>query len=416
MTQATPLSSLPSRDVGLSITELDLSNFRNYQDIRLTLPVQGSHINILVGENGAGKTNLLEALSYLVPGRGLRGARLPDVTLRTANIPWAVAAKIQGREGVMKLGTGILANSQVGPVLNSKHFDKDDFEENESENSGFRRIVHIDGKVASGPASLFPYLLMSSLTPKMDRIFSEGATVRRRFVDRMTSRLQKGHTQHVSRYERLLRERMELLSRGGRAVDGDWLDALERRLAEHAVAISAARLELVTELADHIVATAESPFPKSVIRLDGILETMLEKTSALETEEYFLALLKDSREDDRRAGRTKSGPHKTDFLVIHKNKDMPAENCSTGEQKALIAGLVFTEALMIAQVSGAAPILLLDEIAAHLDAALRQAFFEQLMDYPSQVWMTGTDRSLFAPLEDHANYFKVAEGEIQQLS
>ena len=374
-----------SRGVSVGVRRLVLTDFRNYREARLDLdtgPV------VLTGPNGAGKTNLLEAISFLSPGRGLRNARLAEIDRRDdAAGPWAVAATIETRRASLRIGTGR--------------------ESAEDE----RRVVRIDGEPARGQAALAECLGVLWLTPQMDRLFLEGPGGRRRFVDRLVLGLDPAHAGRVARYEQAMRERSRLLRDG--PADPAWLAALEQIMAEQGVAVAAARREAI-ECLDRTCAEVECPFPRARMRLDGKLEAWLAEMPALAAEEKFKAALQESRGIDAASGGAALGPHRSDLGVTHAEKDLPAEQASTGEQKALLISIVLAQAALQREVRGEPPILLLDEVAAHLDAVRRHTLFERLDGLESQAWLTGTDAALFTPLRATARFVSVADGTLSE--
>lgn len=393
---------------GPMIERLMLSNFRNYVELTLDIEAAGDTDHgqtvVLAGENGAGKTNLLEAISYLSPGRGLRGARLSDVTRQGARRPWAVSARLATKAGLRQIGTGLQV--AVASPGGSGAADKNDGDLNTPDVSGRdrpadrttdRRSVRIDGESAR-PADLGGIYSMIGLMPRMDRIFMDGASDRRRFFDQFVLALHPGHGRQLASADRALRERMRLLSQNGGNADPAWLSALEQQIAEHAVAIAAARNDTLDHLAGFIEAAPDTAFPSAEIALEGTLETLLRDQAALAVEDTYLGMLRDQRGEDARSGRTATGPHRSDLRVTHSAKNMPARQCSTGEQKALLIGLVLANAAMLRAVTGVAPILLLDEVAAHLDEPRRKSLFEGVRALRCQAWMTGTDMSLFDAL------------------
>ncbi len=387
------------------IAKLIMTDFRSYPYGALEL--SGDHpFVVLTGDNGAGKTNVLEAISYGAPGRGLRGATLRDVGRKDGG-NWSVAMQLNfltdGETETIKVGTG------QDPNLTAFPEDKDS-----SDKGLHRRIVKIDGETASSTSALGGRWSISWLTPQMDRLFIEGPSSRRKFLDRMTLGLYPDHSRQISAYERTMRDRNRLLGEKGAAADAAWLSALEARMAEHGVAVAVARLEFAGQLAGQIEATAAGPFPKATLALDGWLEGLLaDDAPPVEVETTYREKLASERVQDARSGRTSTGVHKTDFIVTHAPKAMPADLCSTGEQKALLIGLVLAGARLQIALKGQAPLLLLDEVAAHLDGDRRRALFDDLASLGSQCWMTGTDRSLFSDLMGKAEFFQVADGVIQ---
>ena len=352
----------------MALTRLTLTDFRNHQAATLE---PGELINVLTGENGAGKTNILEAVSLLVPGRGLRGAALLDIGRSNGPGGFSVA----GRLGDVDIGTGTLPAAPD------------------------RRVVRINGAPSSANA-LSEWLSIVWLTPAMDRLLMEAAGDRRRFLDRLVLALEPGHAHHTARYEAAMRQRNRLLGEYRRA-DPEWLGALETQMAEHGAAIAKARTALIDALNRRIAISADGPFARAGLELAGWQET-----GRLRDE------LGIARGRDASAGRTLSGPHRTDLVVTHLAKGQPASRCSTGEQKALLLGIVLAHADLVAEQAGRRPILLLDEVAAHLDPVRRAALFDRLNDAGGQVWMTGTEPGLFIDLGASVRWFHVDDGHV----
>ncbi|MBB4211057.1 DNA replication/repair protein RecF [Rhodothalassium salexigens] len=421
---------------GPAVARLRLSDFRCYATLDLDLVADPARPVVLTGPNGAGKTNVLEALSFLSPGRGLRRARLVEPARHGGAGGWSVAARLVAADGPVDLGTGIdtaaaaaqaRAKGPAGALDADADADADtdgggdggDGGADEGERSGadgsrLRRRCRIDGTEASGPAAFDERLCLVWLTPAMDGLFTDAAGVRRRFLDRLVGQVAPGHARALGAYETAQRERQTLLAeRGYLGADPGWLRALEGRMAEHGVAVAAARLDAVRRLAATVEAGPETAFPKARLALAGTIEAALaagaEPAAAADA---FRARLKAARAEDARTGRTGCGPQRSDLLVDHAPKAMPARLCSTGEQKALLVGLVLAQARLTAERRGQAPLVLLDEIAAHLDGARRAALFDALRRLGGQVWATGTDRALFAALDGTAQFFEVAEGHI----
>jgi len=364
------------------VRRLDLTEFRNYAALRLEL--DGRPV-VLTGPNGAGKTNLLEAVSFLSPGRGLRRARLGEAGRQGATRRWAVAARVSGPAGAVDLGTGLAEGEE-----------------------GERRIVHVDGQPASGPVALGLHMAVAWLTPQMDRLFVEGASARRRFLDRLVYGFDPDHARRVAAFERAMRDRNRLLALGGEA---RWLTAQEETMAEQAVAVAAARRDGIQRLQAALARNA-GPFPRADIAVSGLVETWLDDQPAVAVEDRYRALLAGQRPVDAAAGMALEGPHRADFVVRHAAKDQPAGLCSTGEQKALLIAIVLANARLTAARRGSAPILLLDEVAAHLDRARREALFDELLALGGQAWLTGTDAELFRPLLERAEFFAVRDGTV----
>lgn len=371
------------------ITRLTLTNFRNYAALSVELRPGAV---VLTGDNGAGKTNLLEAVSLLTPGRGLRRAPYAEVAREGGDGGFALHARLDGPAGPVEIGTGVLG-SEAG------------------ENG---RRVRINGAPARSAEDMLEWLRVVWLTPAMDSLFTGPAGDRRRFLDRLVLAIDAGHGQRAIDYEKAMRGRNRLLAEGSR--DGAWFDAIETQMAETGTAIAAARAELVRLLAAMIARLpGDSPFPQAEIGLAGELEAAVGAMPAVDAEERFRRALAAGRERDRAAGRTLEGPHRSDLVVRHRPKAMPAELCSTGEQKALLVGLVLSHARLTGEMSGLAPILLLDEIAAHLDAGRRAALFSILEELNCQAFMTGTDAALFSSLAGRAQFLTVDHGTVQPM-
>jgi DNA replication and repair protein RecF len=403
------------------VTRLALTDYRCYASLRLE--TDGRSV-VLVGPNGAGKTNLLEAISFLAPGRGLRNARLGEIDRlgneRAATIPsngaWAVAATIATPDGEIAVGTG------RDPATSGRSAQGGDHEDDQ-ERRAEKRLVRLDGQPAKGASLLGEVMSVLWLTPAMDRLFVEGAAGRRRFLDRLAFGLDPAHAGRITAYEKAMRERAKLLRgpREGRGpADPHWLAALEQNMAERAVAIAAARLETVAALN---VAMGEGlgPFPTAEIAVEGETERWLEAQPALACEERLMAALAAARGHDAETGGAGSGPHRSDLAVTHAARRMPAHLCSTGEQKALLTGIVLANLRLQARRPrfggrAAVPILLLDEVAAHFDEAHRRALFAEIEALGVQAWMTGTDAALFAPLGETAQMFRVAAATVVRAS
>lgn len=392
MTQSLASVGLNSPDMSqnaaqrLACARLTLTNFRCYDHVRLE---PGSAPVVLTGANGAGKTNILEALSFLIPGSGLRRAKLADVGLRQpgdpAGKPWAVAATIEGDGFGVGIGTGLEAAT------------------------GLKRVVHIDGEAQKALSALSQHFAAHWLTPQMDRLFLDGSQERRRFLDRLVFGFDPAHAGRITAYNHALRERAKLLADG--QMDDAWLSALEDTMATRGMAVAAARLGVAERLAGACEQT-DGPFPACELAIDGLAEGWLTELPALEVEDRLRAALKASRTRDAHAGGAGGGidgrlPHQSDLLVTHRAKAMPAGQCSTGEQKMLLVGLVLAAARLSASDEGRVPVLLMDEVAAHLDQKHRQALFNEVLSLGCQAWFTGTDADLFAPLQGDAKFYTV---------
>ncbi|EAQ36960.1 recombination protein F [Nitrobacter sp. Nb-311A] len=370
------------------ILRLSLSQFRNYSSAALKTR---SNMVVLAGPNGAGKTNCLEAISLLSPGRGLRRATRDDIADNRGDGSWAVSAEVQGPLGLATLGTGIDApNNETAP--------------------GGRRC-RIDREPVASAAAFGDHLRMVWLTPSMDGLFTGPASDRRRFLDRLVLAIDSDHSGRVSALERSLRSRNRLLEM--RNHDDLWCDAVERETAELAVAVAAMRAQTITRLSVALEARGStSSFPSARIGLDGWMENKLLTEPATAVEDRYREILRASRARDAAAGRTLEGPHLTDFEVIYAPKDMPAKEASTGEQKALLIGLVLAHARLVAEMTGIIPLLLLDEVVAHLDPHRRDALFSELAGLGAQVWMSGADPAAFANVGAGSETFNVDSGRI----
>jgi len=362
------------------LTRLSLTDFRNYAS--LTLPLSAM-MAAFVGPNGAGKTNILEAISFLTAGRGLRRAALADIARKDGDGSWSVAATVLLDGLETKIGTGLAAGT-----------------------SG--RKVRIDGEDVRGSESLLDYMRILWLVPAMDGLFTGPGSDRRRFLDRLTLAIDPAHGRRVGDFENALRQRNRLFDQGG---SDAFLSALERQVAELGTAVSLARSETAGLLSRMIESQAaqDLPFPLASVALEGAFETEMTGLSASEREDRYIRMLQDGRARDRAAGRTLNGPHLSDLKVLHAAKAMPAAQSSTGEQKALLIGLILAHADLTAKVSGMTPVLLLDEVAAHLDPDRRAALFQKLNSLGGQVFMTGTDAALFDALPEGAEVFEIKD-------
>lgn len=387
---AKPPACLPS------VVRLDLTAFRNHRATRIEAPAS---VVVLNGPNGAGKTNVLEALSFLAPGRGLRRCRLSEIDYRVGDTrghrdgaaPWAVSAVLATRGGAIRVGTGRdhqRATDNGGPE---------------------RRVLRIDGEAVRGQQALAERLAVVWLTPEHDRLFAESAGARRRFLDRLVAAHDPDHVGRVAAYEHALRERSRLLR--GQRRDSRWLEALEQRLAAGGIAIVAARHHLIARLSAALVAEP-GPFLAPAIAMAGTLEDWLEAGPALIAEDRMRAALAAAREADAAHGGAGIGPHRSDMAARHPGTGADARVCSTGEQKAMVIAIVLAYARLIAADRGSPPLLLLDEVAAHLDAGRRAALFDALAALGASAWMTGADRALFSALDGRAAFLAVQDGRL----
>jgi DNA replication and repair protein RecF len=371
----------------VSVARLTLTDFRCYRQQRLET---GPEPVVLTGSNGAGKTTLLEALSLLSPGRGLRRARLDEMGRRNEGGPapvWAVAARLRTANGKVDVGTGRIAG--------------------ESASTRDRRQVRIDGQPAKTQAALAKICGMIWVTPEMDRLFLEGTSARRRFLDRLVFGVDPSHASRVGAYERALQQRARLLRQG--AADAVWLAALEDTMATNGVAVSAARRDVAARLS-RASAEGAGPFPGAALEARGMVEQWLDEGPALSAEDRLRAALGGSRRNDAETGGAAVGPHKSDLGVSHLASGRSAAECSTGEQKALLIAIVLAGARVQMAEQRSVPVLLLDEVAAHLDARHREALFESVAALDVQAWYAGTDIGLFEPLRGRAQFFAVEGG------
>ncbi|WP_443189749.1 DNA replication/repair protein RecF [Methylobacterium sp. Leaf99] len=373
---------------GLRLTRLICRDFRNHADLDLAV---GRRFVALVGENGAGKTNLLEAVSLFSPGRGLRRADLAGMARTGGPGGFAVSMTLAAGEGEHRVGTG---------------YEPPGFDGRAS------RLCRIDGATAPSPVAFCEFLRVVWLTPDLDGLFRGPAGDRRRFLDRLVLAVDATHGARVNALERALRSRNRLLEE--RPNDGQWLDAIEREVAELGVAVALARRE-TTERLDRLIAAGRDdaqPFPWAALRLEGDLDDLVAVWPALEAEDRFRMALRQGRARDRAAGRTLSGPQTSDLVVRHGPKDVPAATASTGEQKALLIGLVLAHARLVQAMCGIAPLVLLDEVAAHLDPRRRTGLFDALEALSGQVWMTGADPALFTELDGRADLVRIVDGRV----
>jgi DNA replication and repair protein RecF len=380
-----------SHPLSYAITRLTLTDYRNYPGLRLE---PKAALVALAGANGSGKTNLLEAISLLSPGRGLRGADYPHIARQGASdLRWAVSAHCQARGDDVQIGTAWEASAE--------------------DEGAVARTVVIDGFPQRSAGQLAAHLRMLWLTPAMDRLFAGPPGDRRRFLDRMVALLYPDHATHVAVFERLMRERNALLQEP--SFDATWVSSLELQMAEAGAAISHARLDCVAVLGRYYAdGTGDELFPWGRIEMEGETERLVATRPAVQAEEEYRATLARNRMADRAAGRALSGPHRSDLKVIHGPKNMPAEFCSTGEQKALLIGLVLAQAQAVRDTAGGAPMLLLDEVAAHLDKSRRTGLFTRLEALQTQIWMTGTEPQFFDGIQGSAVVYLVDNGSLAE--
>jgi DNA replication and repair protein RecF len=384
------VAARPQNLTAPAVRRLILADFRSYPALDLALD---AHMIVLTGENGAGKTNVLEALSLLSPGRGLRRAELAECARSGGSGGFAISVEIEGSRGRVQLGAGLEPPDGGEPQA---------------------RRFRIDRAPAPSARALADHLRLVWQTPGMDQLFTGPAGERRRFLDRLVLAVDPDHGTRVNALERALRNRNRLLEEG--AADRRWLEAAEHEVAELAVTVAAARRDTVSRLVALISAERQqdSLFPFAEIALTGDIEALVAGMPALAAEDRYRAMLAENRGRDAAAGRTLIGPHTSDLVVRHGPKGLEARQCSTGEQKALLTGLVLAHAHLVAAASGIVPIVLLDEIAAHFDPLRRAALFDELVGLGGQVWMTGADDAAFAELTDRAQILRVTPGRISR--
>jgi DNA replication and repair protein RecF len=375
---------IPDSTKPFHLSKLLLNNFRNYSSLSLT--VNPSPV-VITGPNGSGKTNILEAISFLSPGKGLRKIALQEADKISENGRnyWSISATIKHGYEELQIGTGRDQLSKTN-----------------------KRIVRVDGDNLRSNAELASFFSVMWLTPQMDGIFIGSSSERRKFLDRLVYNFDPEHASRVYSYEYTMRERAKLLQNKG---DASWLSVLENKLAERAVSIAAARIDTVETIKTAII-QSNTLFPKAQIAVDGFVESLLAENSALAAEELIRKNLFDNRGYDYATGRTRVGTHRSDFVVTHIEKNMPAASCSTGEQKALLLSIILAEARAKAAWKNSVPVLLLDEVVAHLDEARRASLFNELIEMNTQVWLTGTDLSLFENLQGRAQFLYVEAGEV----
>ncbi len=370
------LSAVPAAG-RVSIRRLTLTDFRCHPSLRLDV---GDRAIALVGGNGVGKTSVLEAISLLAPGRGLRRARLAELGRwhgpRREPLPWAISVRLASAEGAVDIGTGI----DAGP--------------DGANAGGDRRAVRIDGQPARNQSALAAAVSVLWLTPEMDRLFTDAPAARRRFLDRIVFGLQPEHATRVNTYERAMRERLRLLADGG--ADGAWLRALEWTMAQAGIAVAEARRTVAQRLNDAAERADAGPFPSARVAVDGAVDGWPETGDA--AADRFAQALARARAADAAAGTTTLGPHRSEIAISHGRSGRAARECSTGEQKALLIAIILAAASLLAAARGGPPILLLDEVAAHLDAERRRQLFAAVAALGGQAWYAGTDAATFAPL------------------
>lgn len=388
------------------VSRLTLTDFRNYSFLRINA---GINPVVITGENGSGKTNILEAISFLTPGRGIRGARLADIKrispaliteeyapTEISNLSWAVSASVTKGDDEIEIGTAV--------EKSSREFDDDRI-------SFDRRIVKVDGNKISSQAELGKYISTIWITPQMDRLFRGGSQPRRSFLDRLVYAFDLEHAKRTSSFEHLYKEWYQLLKSGSN--DDTWLRSLEENMAGLGVAIAAARREQIAKLNTFIENEPDDIFPNVILELDGTIEKSLDKMPAVDAEDFYRNLLLKQRRNVLYNDNI-DGVNKTDFKVFYRKKRMPAELCSTGEQKSLLISIILAQAKCQTLYQGFKPVLLLDEVTAHLDDFKREALLDKVKEMKVQAWFTSTDPELFGSLKGHAQFMEVKNNGITE--
>lgn len=394
-----------NNSVKSGVTRLTLTDFRNYQFLRINADLCPI---VISGDNGSGKTNILEAISFLTPGKGLRGARLADIRRITPalvsdeyapteirNTSWAVSSIIQKGEEEFNIGTAVERAAREDEDNDIRSFE--------------RRIVKIEGSKIASQAELGKYISAVWLTPQMDRLFRGGSQPRRSFLDRLVYAFDVEHAKRTANFEHLYKEWYQLLKSGSQ--DDHWLTPLEENMASLGVAIAAARREQIAKLNTFIEHEPDDVFPSVVLELDGNIERMLDKMPAIEVEDYYAQKLKSQRKNVL-YNDTIDGVNRTDFKVYYRKKHMPAELCSTGEQKSLLISIILAQTKSQTLHQGFAPVMLLDEVVAHLDDLKREALLDKIRELKVQAWITTTNADLFGSLRNEAMYLEVKNNKI----
>lgn len=381
------------------VKRLTLADYRNYKSLRINAEISPI---VITGENGSGKTNILEAISFLTPGRGLRSAKLGDIK-RISNVD---NAEIFNNENAWSVAADILKNNEeisIGTAV--QHIIKENTEDDERKFD--RRIVKINQQKITQQSELGKYISAIWITPQMDRLFLGGPQPRRSFLDRLVYAFDLEHAKRTANFEHLYRQWFQLLKSGNR--DIRWLESIEADMATLGVAIAAARREQIARLNTFIESEPDDVFPDIHLKLDGTIEKMLETQPAINVEDFYAANLVKQRRNVL-YNDSVDGVNRTDFKVFFKQKNMPAELCSTGEQKALLVSIILAQTKCQILNKGFAPVLLLDEITTHLDDKKRDALLQKICDLRIQAWITSTEENNFAILKDKAQFFKLKDG------
>ena len=365
------------------IKSLKLINFRSHSDFSLGL--SGKPLAI-IGDNGAGKTNILEAISLLSPGRGMRNSKFSEMVKDDNSMPWGVNFNILSNGKNYEVSSG-LRDNQKG------------------------RDIKINSKKVSGSSALPEIILLSWLTPSMDQIFNETPSYRRRFIDRLCAVYEKNHTKNIKIYEKLMAERNSSFK--SKVLDNVWLDALENQMSDVSIAIAETRLTFISDLNKVLETNLDPVWPRAHLEIYGFVENLVSSWNSGKAKEMLCNEFKNNRERDFFSKRTNEGVHRSDLLVNEKNKKIEAKKCSTGEQKSLLMGIILSHLELVSSFKSRYPVLLLDEVLAHFDKIRRKSFFKQIQEIGSQIIMTGTDISVFEELGDleiyHLNNKKVTD-------
>ena len=365
------------------IKSLKLINFRSHSDFSLSL--SGKPLAI-IGDNGAGKTNILEAISLLSPGRGMRNSKFSEMVKDDNSMPWGVNFNILSNGKNYEVSSG-LRDNQKG------------------------RDIKINSKKVSGSSALPEIILLSWLTPSMDQIFNETPSYRRRFIDRLCAVYEKNHTKNIKIYEKLMAERNSSFK--SKVLDNVWLDALENQMSDVSIAIAETRLTFISDLNKVLETNLDPVWPRAHLEIYGFVENLVSSWNSGKAKEMLCNEFKNNRERDFFSKRTNEGVHRSDLLVNEKNKKIEAKKCSTGEQKSLLMGIILSHLELVSSFKSRYPVLLLDEVLAHFDKIRRKSFFKQIQEIGSQIIMTGTDISVFEELGDleiyHLNNKKVTD-------
>ena len=368
------------------IHSLRLQNFRSYSDLKCSF--DGRPV-VLLGPNGSGKTNILEALSLLSPGKGLRNASFDQFRNIKGPSEWGIVSEVLSDNQIIKVSTGVSAGRLRG------------------------RDVKVNDKKVTASNALPSILSLSWVTPSMDQIFMESPSARRRFLDRMCSSFNNNHINSIKNYEKLMKERNKLLQ--DNLYDKSWLETIEGRMVSEGILIGLTRIELIKRLNNSLKKDQNPVWPRAFLKIQGTIEEKLIFSELSEVREAYIELLFNNRKKDSISGRTLGGIHRSDLLVSERNKGVFASQCSTGEQKGLLLGLILTHLDLIAEKSSRYPILLLDEVVAHLDQLRRSSLFDQIIKTKAQVFMTGTDISLFSSIKTSAEFFSVGMGRLKEI-